>query len=391
MKKLLKIALVAVLALSLFACSSNETATVETTEEEEWPSEIVIGCIQDLSGATQSLGNSVMQGVKDAVAEINANGGINGATIVLKEYDTAADVTEAVNAYTTATDVDECDLLIGPPIANIVNGLKSFTDDGGVPFITFAVDPKCYTDDSGNLYKYLSCVQPSTTVQGSIMAKFALENGYENFGVFYTEDNSYSVALLDPFVETIKANGGTVEDANIIAYNSSETDVKTLIEPLVKAGVDAIYCPNYTQPLIKIETAVKELGYEGYIINGLDAAPNFNDLCEAVDDLSNVYYINNIDIYDETVAAMAAKVSVGAINKYFLGYDAVMLAKKCIEEVGLDADTLAEAIVNVKGFEGLTGTFNMDPATHMPAEDTPMFMYTYEGKTPVMLKKFSYK
>ena len=386
MKKLLKLAMALLLVLALVGCSSKPEEPAEETV-----SEITIGCIQDLSGATQSLGNSVMEGVKTAVDEINAAGGINGATLKLVQYDTAADVTEAVNAYTSATEVDNCDLLIGPPIANIVNGLKSFTDDGATPFITFAVDPACYTDDSGNLYKYLSCVQPSTTVQGSIMAKFALENGLKNFGVFYTEDNSYSVALLAPFVDTIRANGGTIEDANIIAYNSAETDVKTLIQPLVDAGVDAIYCPNYTQPLIKVETAIKELGYEGKLINGLDAAPNFNDLIEGVDDISNVYYINNIDIYDTKVAEMASKVSVGAINKYFLGYDAVMLAKKCIEEVGLDADKLAEAIVNVKGFEGLTGTFNMDPNTHMPAEDTPMFMYTYDVKTPVMLKEFSYK
>ncbi len=386
MKKLLKLAMALLLVLALVGCSSKPEEPAEETV-----SEITIGCIQDLSGATQSLGNSVMEGVKTAVDEINAAGGINGATLKLVQYDTAADVTEAVNAYTSATEVDNCDLLIGPPIANIVNGLKSFTDDGATPFITFAVDPACYTDDSGNLYKYLSCVQPSTTVQGSIMAKFALENGLKNFGVFYTEDNSYSVALLAPFVDTIRANGGTIEDANIIAYNSAETDVKTLIQPLVDAGVDAIYCPNYTQPLIKVETAIKELGYEGKLINGLDAAPNFNDLIEGVDDISNVYYINNIDIYDTKVADMASKVSVGAINKYFLGYDAVMLAKKCIEEVGLDADKLAEAIVNVKGFEGLTGTFNMDPNTHMPAEDTPMFMYTYDVKTPVMLKEFSYK
>ena len=382
MKNLLKIFLVVSLALMLFVSVEMPAKAAD---------KIVIGCIQDLSGATQALGNSVMEGVRTAVNEINDAGGINGAIIELKEYDTAADVTAAVNAYMTAVDIDECDLLIGPPIANIVNGLKSFTDDGAVPFITFAVDPACYTDQNGNLYKYLSCVQPSTTVQGSIMAMFALENGYKNFGVFYTEDNSYSVALLNPFIDTIRANGGTIEDANIIPYNSQETDIKTLIEPLIKANVDAIYCPNYTQPLIKVETAVKELGYEGYLINGLDAAPNFNDLIEGVEDLSNIYYINNIDIYDPVVAEMASKVSVGAINKYFLGYDAIMLAKRCIEEVGLDADALAEAIVNVQGFEGLTGTFNMDPNTHMPASDTPMFMYTYDVKTPVMLKEFSIK
>ena len=104
-----------------------------------------------------------------------------------------------------------------------------------------------------------------------------------------------------------------------------------------------------------------------------------------------MYYINNINTEDATTAEMAAALEdkVSAVNKYFLGYDVVMIAKQCLEEAGLeDNAALVSAIENVKDFKGLTGTLTIDPATHMP-DGMGMFMYTYENQTPVMLEEFA--
>ncbi len=348
---------------------------------------ILVGILQDTTGATATLGLSVQKGVEDAIADINANGGINGKQIKYIEYDTAGDVNTAIAAYIRAVTVDQVDFLFGPPIANIVSGLKATTASYDVPMITFAVDPTCYTDNDGNLYDYLFCAQPSTVIQGTIMAEFAMQNGFRNFGVFYTQDNSYSVSLLDPFVTTVRENGGTINDKNIIGYNSTETDIKTLIQPIINANVDAIYCPNYTAPLVLIKKACDELGYKGAIITGLDGAPAFNTQVGA--DCSNVYYINNIDVYEEVTERQIAErcQDVGAPNKYFLGYDSMMMAAKVMGEVGTDGATVAKALETAE-YVGLTGTIKMDPATHMPVEGTPMFMYTYDGTTPVMLQKY---
>lgn len=109
-------------------------------------------------------------------------------------------------------------------------------------------------------------------------------------------------------------------------------------------------------------TAATELGYEGKIVCGLDAAPSFNTTYGG--DCSNIYYINNINTDDPTTAEMAAAVEdkVSAVNKYFLGYDVVMIAKQCIEEAGLDdAAALLSAIENVKDFNGPDGTVTIDP------------------------------
>lgn len=397
MKKALALVLTLVLCLSLAACggAASSTATPSTaTGTDSTPAtteggEILIGCLQDVTGPTSALGMSVEAGAAAAVEEINANGGIDGKTVVMKTYDTKGDVTEAVNAYITAVTVDNVSLIIGPPIANIANAIKETAEGYDVPIMGFALDPSCQVKEDGTVYKNMFCFQPSATTQGEIMASFAVKNGLETFGIIYNQENSYSVSLLNPFIDQLAADGITIDDKLVVAYGASDTDYKTLLQPIVSAGVDAIYCPNYTQQLIAIATAATELGFEGKIVCGLDAAPSFNTTYGA--DCSNIYYINNINTEDATTQTMADAVSdsVSAVNKYFLGYDVVMIAKSCIETAGLeDADALREAIANVKDFKGLTGTVTIDPATHMPA-GMGMFMYTYDNQTPVMLEEFA--
>ncbi len=390
-KKLLAILMATAMTFSLAACGggSGETKDDGGSEGKEASGgEIVIGCLQDITGNTSGLGISVQKGAQAAVDEINENGGIDGKDVVLKTYDTKGDVTEAVNAYITAVTVDEVSLVVGPPVANIANAIKETSESYDTPVMGLALDPTCQLKEDGTPYKNMFCFQPSATSQGQIMAAFALENELKTFGVLYNQENAYSVSLLNPFLDELKANDITVDESLIVAYGAADADYKTLLEPLVSAGVDAIYCPNYTQQLVAIKTAADELGYEGKLVCGLDAAPAFNTTYGG--DCSNVYYINNINTDDPTTIEMSEAVAddVSAVNKYFLGYDVVMIAKECVEKTGLeDIDALRDAIANVDGYQGLTGTITMDPETHMP-KDMSMFMYTYDNQTPVMLGEF---
>ena len=404
MKKVLSLIVIDAMALSLAGCGGSGTqattagteakaGTEKQSEEKEAPAaeggEILIGCLQDITGSTSALGMSVQAGAQAAVDEINANGGINGKTLKMNTYDTKGDVTEAVNAYITAVTVDQVKLIVGPPVANIANAIKETSEGYDVPIMGLAMDPACQLKEDGTAYKNMFCFQPSATTQGEIMAAFAVKNGLKTFGVLYNQENSYSVSLLNPFLDELGENGITVEDKLIVAYGAADTDYKTLLQPIVSAGVDAVYCPNYTQQLVAIVTAASELGYEGKIIAGLDAAPAFNTTYGG--DCSNVYYINNINTEDGATAEKAAAVEdkISAVNKYFLGYDIVKVAEKCLAENGDgDVAALREKIANISGFSGLTGTINIDPNTHMP-KDMGMFMYTYDNQTPVMLEEFS--
>lgn len=378
------------LAAALTACGgsdSSSTAAASSGAAASTPAKPVkIGILQDITGATSSLGKSVEAGAVAAIEELNAAGGIDGAAIEYTTYDTKGDVTEAVNAYITAVTVDAVDLIIGPPVANIANAIKTTSEDYDVPVLGFALDPTCQLKDDGTPYKNMFCLQPSATTQGSIMAAFAIKNGLKTFGIIYNQENAYSVSLLDPFINRLAEDNITIDESLIVPYGAADTDYKTLMQPIVAAKVDAVYCPNYTAQLVAIATAAAELGYEGKLVCGLDAAPSFNTTYGG--DCSNIYYINNIDIFEEQTAAISAEVgdSVSAINKYFLGYDAIMLVKQCIEDAGIE--NLADSVANTKGFKCLTGTLSMDPDTHMP-DGMGMFMYTYDNQTPVLLEEFA--
>lgn len=374
------------LAAALTACGGDSASTAGSTAGSTPAKPVKIGILQDITGATSSLGKSVEQGAIAAIEEVNAAGGIDGAAIEYKTYDTKGDVTEAVNSYITAVTVDEVDLIIGPPVANIANAIKTTSEDYDVPVLGFALDPTCQLKEDGTPYKNMFCLQPSATTQGSIMAAFALKNGLKSFGIIYNQENAYSVSLLNPFIDRLAEDSITIDEKLIVPYGAADTDYKTLLQPIVAAKVDGIYVPNYTAQLVAIATACKELGYEGKLVCGLDAAPNFNDIYGQ--DCSNIYFINNIDIYEENTAAIIAEVGdgVSAINKYFLGYDAIMLVKKCVEDAGIE--NLATSVANAKDFKCLTGTLSMDPDTHMP-DGMGMFMYTYDGSKPVMLEEFA--
>lgn len=397
MKKFLALTLAIVMMLGLVACggssapaastsTSTSTSGSATTAAPEAKGDILIGCLQDVTGPTSALGISVQTGAQDAVDAINAAGGVNGQKIVMKTYDTKGDVTEAINAYITAVTVDKVSVIVGPPIANIANAIKETAEGYDVPIVGLAMDPACQMKEDGTAYKNMFCLQPNATTQGQIMAAFAVKNGLKTFGVLYNQENSYSVSLLAPFTSTLESKGITVDSALVVPYGAADTDYKTLLQPIVAAGVDAIYCPNYTQQLVAIVTAATELGYTGKIITGLDGAPAFNTTYGG--DCSNVYYINNINTEDENTVAMidALNGKVSAPNKYFLGYDMVGAIASCMEKVGTDPNALRTAMESLT-YEGLTGTITLD-ASHMPA-GMGMFMYTYNGQEPVMLEQFA--
>ena len=405
MKKLMALALAGITAVSLAACGSSgssssssstpasttaSTAAATTAGAASAGSsdgEILIGCLQDITGNTSGLGMSVQKGAQAAVDEINANGGINGKTLVMNTYDTKGDVTEAVNAYITAVSVDQVSLIVGPPVANIANAIKETSEDYDVPVVGLAMDPACQQKDDGSVYKNMFCLQPSATSQGQIMAAFAVKNGYKTYGILYNQENSYSVSLLKPFEDELANSGITIDSSLIVPYGAADTDYKTLLQPIVSANVDAIYCPHYTQQLVAIVTAAAELGYKGKISAGLDAAPSFNTTYGG--DCSNVYYINNINITDESTKAMMDKVdsNVAAVNKYFLGYDIVNAAASVLKDKDVsDHEAIRSAFENLD-YTGITGEIKIDPATHMPA-GMKMYMYTYDNQDPVYLGEF---
>jgi branched-chain amino acid transport system substrate-binding protein len=73
--------------------------------------EIVVGSINDLTGATSDVGKDMALGIRECVAYINDHGGINGKKIKLLLYDYGYRVPEAITIYKRFRDFDKIAML----------------------------------------------------------------------------------------------------------------------------------------------------------------------------------------------------------------------------------------------------------------------------------------
>jgi branched-chain amino acid transport system substrate-binding protein len=111
MSKSLKALGLAVSALALTCLPA--AAQTKVTNEGISPTEIVIGTHQDLSGPIKVWGVPVSNGMKMAVEEINAGGGINGRKIRLILEDNGYDPKKGVLASQKMVERDKIFAMIG--------------------------------------------------------------------------------------------------------------------------------------------------------------------------------------------------------------------------------------------------------------------------------------
>src|SRR5262249_10597968 len=118
-------------ALALTQLPANAQST-KVTNEGISASEIVIGTHQDLSGPIKVWGVPVSNGMKMAVEEINAAGGINGRKLKLMLEASGYDPKKAVLASQKMVERDKIFAMVGPMGSPTVLASQDVLFDAGV-------------------------------------------------------------------------------------------------------------------------------------------------------------------------------------------------------------------------------------------------------------------
>ena len=107
-------------------------AQTKVTNDGISASEIVIGTHQDLSGPIKGWGVPVSNGMKMAVEEINAAGGVQGRKIKLVVEDSGYDPKKAVLASQKLIERDKICAMVGPMGSPTVLAAQDILLDAGV-------------------------------------------------------------------------------------------------------------------------------------------------------------------------------------------------------------------------------------------------------------------
>ena len=225
---------------------------------------IKIGVYGSLTGTTATFGQSTERGVKLALDEINAAGGIGGKQLEMISEDDQSKAEEAATAVQKLINQDRVIALIGEVASSRSLAAAPIAQDAGVIMISpSSTNPE--VTKKGNFIFRTCFIDP---FQGTVMAKFAAQNlGMKRVAILKDIKNDYSVGLAKFFTdEFVGKQGGSITGEQ--AYSEGDADFRSQLTALKANNPEAIFTPGYYTEVGSIAIQARELGITAPLLGG---------------------------------------------------------------------------------------------------------------------------
>ncbi len=377
------LAMVFLASMLLAACQpaapAATTAPVATTAPTAATEPIKLGWLGALSGDQSVWGTAEYNGVKLTVDQINAAGGIMGRPIQMVYYDGKGDQLEYINVLKRLIYEDKVVGVIGQNSSGNQIAMAPIAEEGKTPIIsTFATNPRVTVPEPGKLMKYTFRVCFIDPYSGEVTANFAMKDlNAKKAAILYDISSDYSTGVHDYFKAAFEKLGGTIVADE--ALKAGDVDFRPQLTSIKNANPDVIVMPLMFKEVALSANQARELGIKQTLLGG-DGWPSLQLLEIAGDAVEGSYYIDHADVKAPTITEFREQyqktygkdIEITAV----MGHDALMLMKAAIEKAGVaEPEAIRNALENISGVKVLTGTINMDPATHNP-----------KGKAAVIIK-----
>ena len=399
-KNMLSLMLAGCLALSLTACGgqSESGAGDADSSAPSGDGTITLGMIGPLTGSVAVYGTHIENGVKLAIEEINAAGGVtlsDGAhQLAVETKDDQGDATECVNAM-NALISDGIQLVVGSATSGCTSAITSIANSEGVVMITPSGTADSLTTAMD--YVFRTCFRDS--FQGELAAQYALDEGYTKVGVVYCSADTYSAGLRDAFIAACADRGLDVVAEESVA-TMTEVDYTNQFNKMVAAGAELVFTPFYYDVMGPyLVPQARSAGFTGVLLGG-DGVDSTETTIPDGADLSvynDVYFVNHYstelatsDVSKNFIESYEAKYGETPNNFDALAYDAVYVYKAAMEACGAsDAASVQAALADTSAaYDSTCGTFSFDE-TGTPIKNGVLMGYSYKdgdsavSKSPV--------
>ena len=216
-----------------------------------------IGYLSDYSGGLAEFGPEIENGVRLAVEQINAAGGVNGQDVEYVTGDTAAESGMATIEARRLIDVEGVHAIVGPlgsdRVLVVAEGVAA---DAQVPIISPSATSPSITgaDDNGYLFR----TALSDAAQGVVLADNLVEaDGVDNIAVVYV-NNAYGQGLSGVFADNFD---GTVTP---ISYEEKAASFLGELQAAGANGADSLVIIGYAESQIVLRESLENELYENY-------------------------------------------------------------------------------------------------------------------------------
>jgi ABC-type branched-subunit amino acid transport system substrate-binding protein len=233
-----------------------------------------LGALMPLTGGLQAYGEACLNGVKMAVDEANAAGGVLGGDVSLATGDTQTKPQAAIDAAKKLTSIEGVNGIVGAlassstiPVAQTVAG------PGSIAMISPASTAPTITElnDKDFLFRTV----PSDAFQGVGLASIVAKAGVEKVAILYI-NNDYGIGLARSFSG---AFSGVVTASK--AFEPNKASYRGELNELSKGGADALVLIAYPDDggIVILKQALEEGAFDKFIFtDGMKAEKVVSDI-----------------------------------------------------------------------------------------------------------------
>ncbi len=225
--------------------------------------DIVIATAGPMTGQYASFGAQMKAGAEQAVADINAAGGVNGEQLVLEVGDDACDPKQAVAV---------ANQMVGKGVVFMAGHFCSgssipasavYAEEGIVQISPASTNPK-FTDERPGPGTFRVCGRDDQ--QGQVAGTYLAEEfGDKNIAIVH-DKTAYGKGLADATKEVMNAAGKN--ETLYEAYTAGEKDYTALVSKLKSENIDVLYVGGYHTEAGLMKRQMVDQGMSTVLVSG---------------------------------------------------------------------------------------------------------------------------
>jgi len=335
--------------------------------------DIKVAVVGAMSGPVAQYGDQEFTGAEQAVADINAKGGIKGDKLVITKYDDACDPKQAVAVANKVVN-DGIKYVIGHLCSSSTQPASDIYEDEGILMITPAATAPELTSRG---YKLTLRTTGLDSDQGPTAAKYILEHVKPKNIAIIHDKQQYGEGLARSVQDSLKKAG-----ANVVFFDgitAGEKDFSTLVARLKKENIDFVYYGGYHPELGLILRQAAEKGLKAKFM-GPEGVGN-DSISQIAKDASEGLLVTLPKSFDqdpankELVAEFQAKKEDPSGPFVFPAYAAVEVIAEAIKTAKSEDTAKVAAAIHAGTFKTPTGDLSFDAKGDL--KDFKFVVYTW--------------
>jgi branched-chain amino acid transport system substrate-binding protein len=344
--------------------------------------EIKIGSVLSVTGPASFLGDPEKKTLEMYVAEINAQGGVNGEQIKLFIYDDGGDANKARTFATRLVEEDKVDAVVGGSITGTALSMRDIYEDAKIPYIALAGAAAIVVPVRPYVFKTphtepMSCGKIFEDLKKRNLTKIGMISGTDGWGK----------AMREECLKIAPQFGVTVVKDEI--YGATDSDMTPQLTNIKNTpGVQAVINCGFGQGPAIVTRNYRQLGitapfYESHGVSSKSYIDLAGPAAEGVrlpaaallvaDKLPDNDPLKKVAVdykakFEKTTGQPVSTFGGHMRDGLFILIEAMKRAKSA------DKAKVRDEIENTKAFIGTGGMVNMSPNDHLGLDLTAFRM-----------------